>query len=280
MHSSEIQTCLSTLLGQINQLLAGTPQATVAISLIDASTNFSFHLNEKRPFHAASLMKILVMVEVYKQASLGHLSLNGKIEVKNQFFSIVDNSTYRVHEDTDPHTHLLLGKRVTIEELVFRMITVSSNLATNLLMEVVDITSIKKTLTQLGLTNSTVLRGVEDLKAFEKGLNNTTSSSDMASILRQVLEGKAVSRHYDNTMIEILLRQQQNEMIPTGLPKQIPVAHKTGQISRFHHDAAIIYPEKSVPFILVILIEGVEQLGISAQLGANITRCIYNTIRV
>ena len=270
---------LTTLNTAINRFLEGYSEATVAISLIDSSLNFSFHLNENRIFHAASLMKVHVMIEVFKLISNKTYSLDDRVPVTNQFRSVVDQSTYSIGDDSDKVTYTELGKSLSLQELVFRMITVSSNIATNTLIDLIDIGSLSRTMRSLNVKHSTVLRGVEDLKAFEAGLNNTITSSDMALIFQALLEGQAISRKHDNMMIDVLLNQELNEMIPAGLPEGTAIAHKTGDITRIHHDGGIVYPFQGAPFVLVILIEGIAQKSKSAHLGKGLTRLIYRLIR-
>ena len=65
-----------------------------------------------------------------------------------------------------------MGQGVPLRDLLERMIVRSSNLATNALIEIVDARKADATAHALGARNIRVLRGVEDGKAFEKGLNN------------------------------------------------------------------------------------------------------------
>jgi len=279
MHNDAKQERLTTLNTGITILLDRHTEATIAISLIDPSCNFFFDLNENRIFHAASLMKVPVMIEVVKLISNKTLSFDDRVPITNRFHSVVDHSIYSIEDDTDEFTYTKLGKSLSVKELITRMITVSSNIATNILIDLIDITSLSQTLRSLNVKHSTVHRGVEDLKAFDAGLNNTITSSDMALIFHALLEGQVISRMYDDIMIDILLRQKLNEMIPAGLPLGTAVAHKTGEITKIHHDAGIIYPHHGPPFILVILIEGIVQKFKSAQLGKEITRLINHLIR-
>jgi beta-lactamase class A len=76
-------------------------------------------------------------------------------------------------------------------------------------------------------------------------------------------------------MLEILARQQFNEAIPSGLPPGTRVAHKTGELTKIHHDAAIVYGPR--PFVLVILVRGMAESKDSAALMADIARRIYQS---
>ena len=118
--------------------------------------------------------------------------------------------------------------------------------------------------------DSNVVRGVEDNKAFQKGLNNTTTARGLAVLLQAIAEGKAVDAASSNEMVAILHWQKFNEGIPAGLPEGTAVAHKTGEITEIHHDAAIVFAKR--PSILVILVRGLAEKKYSAPLMAALAR--------
>jgi len=226
-------------------------------------------------FHAASTMKVPVMVELFHQVQQGKLKLEDAIAVKNEFHSMVDGSPYKLSSDDDSESELykIEGQSRTVSELCELMITVSSNLATNLLIEKVGVENIRATIHTLGADGVLVLRGVEDGKAFAKGLNNTTTARGLATLLEAIARGKAVDAASSSEMIAILKRQKFNEGIPAGLPSGIEVAHKTGEIKEIHHDAAIVFAKR--PYILVILVRGLADIEQSAALMKDISRELY-----
>ncbi|MDP9200750.1 MAG: class A beta-lactamase-related serine hydrolase, partial [Gemmatimonadota bacterium] len=120
-----------------------------------------------------------------------------------------------------------------------------------------------------------VLRGVEDGKAFEKGLNNTTTARDLALILRAIETGGAAPAAATRAMREILLAQEFNEKIPAGVPRGVPVAHKTGEITAHSHDAAIVYPPGKLPYILVVLTRGITDGTRSSKLISDLSALVY-----
>jgi len=122
-----------------------------------------------------------------------------------------------------------------------------------------------------------VLRGVEDQKAFDKGLNNTTTARGLLVLFEAIGHGKAVDAQSDAAMIEILKRQQFNDAVPAGVPPGIAVAHKTGSITRIHHDAGIVFAAR--PYVLVILVRGIEDQKRSAALMADLSRLVYAASR-
>jgi beta-lactamase class A len=227
-------------------------------------------------FHAASTMKVPVMIELFRQARAGLANLDEPLLVKNEFASIVDGSPYTLSmgDDSDAEVYKRVGQTMTLIELCEPMITVSSNFAANLLIQRLGAASIQRTVDGLGAGGMLVRRGVEDSKAFAQGLNNSTTARALLVLMERIARLQAVDADASRTMIAILKRQQFNDAIPAGLPPGTPVAHKTGSITRIHHDAAIVLAAK--PFVLVVLVRGIDDLKASAALMARIARLLYD----
>jgi beta-lactamase class A len=218
------------------------------------------------------------MIELFRQAEAGTLNLDDALPIVNGFKSIVDGSPYQlsVGDDSDREVYAKVGKTMTLRQLCEAMITVSSNFATNLLIEKLGVENIRKTVTRLGADGMQVLRGVEDQKAFDKGLSNTTTARGLMVLLEKIGRGQAVSTQSDAQMVEILKRQQFNTAIPAGLPSGTAVAHKTGSITRIHHDAAIVYGPK--PYVLVVLVRGIEDQKASSSVMAQISKVVWEEV--
>lgn len=266
-----------TLESRLNSIIARYDSATVAVSIRDG--DLALDVQGDRPFHAASTMKVPVMIELFRRHESGLLSLDSTLQVKNAFRSIVDGSLYSIKDDSDQEIYQRIGERMTLRELMRRMMTVSSNLATNLLIEEVSADSVRQTASRLGAPSMNVLRGVEDLKAFERKLSNTTTSRDLAALLYKLTVGEAVSPAADSAMLEIMAMNVFNDMIPAGLPEDARVVNKTGWITAVHHDAAVVYPHRQRPYVLVILTEGLEDERQSSALGAEIARTVHAALR-
>jgi beta-lactamase class A len=257
-----------------------TSGAEVSVACRDLETGKIFMIDPEKMMHAASLMKVPVMIEVFRQADLGKFSMDDKIRVANEFRSIVDQSPYslNVSEDSDDDIYRCIGKEMTIRELVHRMITVSSNLATNILIELVDARNVMETLAALDIHNMKVLRGVEDIKAYEKDLNNQTDALSMMKVMSSIAEGKAGYGKACQEMIEILSQQKFRDKIPAGIPEGIRVANKTGSITEIDHDAALVFPEGRKPYILVVLTRGIERREDAEKLIVELSRIVYASI--
>ena len=266
-----------SLRAALDARIRAVPGAVVAVSYLDLTTGDTLHLNADDSFHAASTMKVPVMVEMFRQVDRKELALDRRMTLKNEFHSIVDGSVYQLDSgsDSDSSVYTWVGQGVPLRDLLERMIVRSSNLATNALIEIVDARKADATAHALGARNIRVLRGVEDGKAFAKGLNNTTTSRDLAMIFAAIAKHRAASPASCDSMIAILSRQEFNDEIPAGLPAGTRVAHKTGSITAVMHDAAIVYPAAGRPYVLVVLTRGVQDEKVSKALIADLSRIVY-----
>ncbi|MBJ2175737.1 serine hydrolase [Aureibaculum sp. A20] len=254
---------------------------SVAVAFYNlAEPKDSLFINVDEKFHAASTMKVPVMIELFKQAAEGKLNLNDSILLKNEFKSIVDSSLYSmdISVDSDDVIYNKINTKVAIKDLMYSMITVSSNLATNVLIELVNAQKVTATMRKLGAKNIEVLRGVEDQKAYDKGLSNSTTARDLMIIMKSIANEKAGAPKDCAAMLTILKDQKFNDMIPLYLPKNVKVAHKTGSITGVHHDAGIVYLSDGNPYVLVILSKDLRDFDKTTEQLAKISKTIYDYV--
>lgn len=251
----------------------------LGISFYDAHTTIQWSYNADHFFHAASTMKLAVLLGVFRQVERGELTLESPVHVRNRFTSIVNQEPFMLDlaRDADPNVYGHLGKTLTVRELAYWMITLSSNLATNLLIDVIGVQTVQAALDELEIDGMRILRGVEDTAAFHAGLNNEVTANGLLKLLRLVADGKAYSQSSSEEMLKIMLEQQYRSGIPAGLPKAARVAHKTGNISTVHHDAGIVYLEDRKPYVLVILTQFSAEKGRGTAV-AEVSRDVFNTL--
>lgn len=274
-------TINDSLRARVERRIASVTGATVGVAFRDlAVRGDSLFIGADERFHAASTMKVPVMIELFRRVDANALRLDQGVLLVNQFASIVDKSSYTLDrgEDSDSLVYSWIGSRVPIRELLNRMIVRSSNLATNALIELVGARQANETAHSLGATGTQVLRGVEDGKAYAAGLNNTTTARDLATLMTAIETGAAASRSSCDAMRDVLLHQELNEEIPAGLPSSVRVAHKTGQISGHLHDAAIVYPSGRAPYVLVVLTRGIPNERVARALIVDISRLVYESV--
>jgi len=263
---------------ELDQLIASAGEdKTIGVALWDLETGFRLARSGDEVMHAASTMKVPVMLAIMAAVDGGGLSLEQPVTVRNQFSSIVDGSPFVLlaEEDGDSGLYEKIGETVTVGELLRRMIVRSSNLATNLLIELVGPDAVMDLMKRLGADDIRVLRGVEDEKAYEAGLNNVTTAWDMMLVMKAIAEQQAVSPEASRSMVEILRGQEFRSKIPAGVPEGVVVANKTGNITRINHDAAIVYPPGRRPYVLVVLTRGFEEPAPASELIAAISRAVW-----
>ena len=271
------QAQLDSLRAHIGERVARVPGAQAGVYFRDLGSGETLEFHADSVMHAASTMKLPVMIEYFRGVDDGRFSTGQRVTLSNHFASIVDGSPYQLDagDDSDSSLYQRVGEQVPVRELVERMITRSSNLATNVVIALVDAKRANATAHALGATTMSVLRGVEDNVAFRAGLNNTTSARDLGRLLEALARGTAASPASTAAMLDILQRQEFNDEIPAGLPPGTPVAHKTGWITGVTHDAALVRPAGRAPFVLVVLTPDIADRGEAQRLIADIATLVW-----
>jgi len=263
---------------EIKEIEKKSGAQAIAVALHDLETGLELRYHADRWFHAASTIKVPILLGAFAAIDRGDLLPHSRVHVRNRFLSCVEDIPFRVESGRDSNSavHNAIGKMMRVDELAYHMITTSSNLATNLLLGVMGSEAVNETLRQLKVDKGIELRrGVEDELAFEKGINNRVTADGLLRILVLLAQGKAFSPALSRRMMDILHGQEFNQGIPALLPKGARVAHKTGEISTVAHDAGVIYLPKRKPYVLVILTEwGPAASGRSRTIAA-ISHAIY-----
>ncbi len=271
-----------SLKARVQARIAQTPARAVGLYYRDLATGDSLTVGSDLRFHAASTMKLAVMIQLFRDRDAGLLSLDDSVTITNTFRSIVDSSPYQldVTDDSDSSLYKRLGQRTSIRQLIELMETVSSNLATNLLIAKVDAKRANATAHALGADSILVLRGVEDDKAYRAGLNNTTTARDLGMLLAAIANGKAASAASCREMLAILGRQQFNEGIPAGLPPGTTVYHKTGWIGQVvYHDAALVEPPNGGRYVLVVLTGAIQKDADAHAAVRDLSKLVFDARR-
>jgi len=251
----------------------------IGVAVHDLETGFRFSLRGDRWFHAASTIKVAVLLAVFRAADEGRFRLDDSLHVRNRFFSVADGSLFRLSQDRDatPELYAAIGRTAKISSLAHAMICGSSNLATNLLLEFVGVQYARMVLREAQVDGVELRRGVEDPGAHEQGINNEATADGLLSLL-SAIRGDFLSPESKQQLIRILLEQRFNSMIPAGLPPHAIVAHKTGEISTACHDIGIVYLPEREPYITAILTEFDPDREGRRETVAAISEIIYQSL--
>src|SRR5436309_11866434 len=211
---------ISVSLREAVEKIAGESKArAVAVALLDFDSGLRFSLAGDRWFHAASTIKVAVLLAVFRAADEGRLRLDDSLHVRNRFISAADGSPFQLNRDSDamPELYQAIGRTAKISALAGGMISASSNLATNLLLDFLGVECARTALRDARVEGVELRRGVEDHAAHEQGINNQATADGLLSLL-SAIRSDFLSNESKQQVIRILLEQRFNSMIPAGLP--------------------------------------------------------------
>lgn len=201
-------------------------------------TLYSFGVNEHEAFLAASVIKLPVCAEIYRQAALGKVDLDEKIIVsdcdKLPSCGALNSFTGDVEAD--------------IRTLCNLMITLSDNTATNVLLRRFGIAALNRGFQESGIHRSRICRLLFDGEAAAQGKENVIVLSEIGSLLEQIARRTFADSQTSEKIESILLKQQINHKICGKLTEDIPVAHKTGEDDGITNDVGIVYAKH--PFMV------------------------------
>jgi beta-lactamase class A len=275
-----VATDLGPLERAIRERIARESAGEIGVAVVDLEGGRYLGIDDRVVMHAASTMKVPVLLELYRRASWRGDALDVAVPVRAEFRSIADGSAFTLtpNDDSDTAIYEHVGTTLPLRELARRMIVRSSNLATNLLIELAEPDSINALLARVDAGGMHVRRGVQDIPAFERGLNNTTTAEGYARALAALAHCAVLPRDVCADAIGILEAQEFRDMIPAGLPAAVRVANKTGWITGIRHDGAIVYPGSGLPYVLVVLTRGLPDTLVAQRAAADISRLVWHAL--
>lgn len=237
----------------------GESKSDYGIVIKNLKTEESYALNSRKSFQPASLYKLWVMATVYEEIKDGNLKesdvLSSTIPRLNAEFNISA-------EEAELTTG---GIERTVKDAVFQMITISHNYSALLLSSEVGNSRVSSVMRGLGLSES------------KMGTNNSppqTTAADIAIFYEKLYRGEIVDKAYSQKMMDILSEQELNDRIPKLLPRGTKVAHKTGELFFFKHDAGIVFANEG-DYIFVALSE-TNSPARAAEKMANLSKAVYD----
>ncbi|WP_051541858.1 serine hydrolase [Clostridium lundense] len=241
-------------------------KGTCGVIIKNENTGDCLQYNEDVVFPAASIIKLSILLELFKKVDNGDINLQERVVLKES--EKVDG--FGVLKELDCDVNL------TIKDLATLMIILSDNVATNKLIHILDMESINNTIKELGMKDTVLGRKMMDGEAKKKGLDNYTSAKDTLIMLEAYLNYSNViklSAKNRETILDILKKQQCNNKLPLLMPKDISFGHKTGDLPGVEHDAGIIF-SKIGQIIIIVLTKDLEKNTYGVQLNNNIGKIV------
>lgn len=244
-----------------------TVSGTVCVAFQDLTNGHGFSIDGDRSVPSASTIKLVIMAELMARVQSGELSLEQKLTITPEMKTGGDG----ILKELEP------GHSFSLREIMTLMIIVSDNQTTNILIDLLGMEAINARAEAMGLHQTVLGRKMMDSEAKKQGRDNFISANDMAAILRAIYDKKLIDEAASETMLDILLRQQQNGRLQLYLPEELPMAHKCGDLDLLENDGGIIFAPDH-PYILVVLTsqmpsnkEGRETIGL-------LSRLVYDSI--
>jgi len=273
-----------TLQSRLSEVAATLEGGALAVTVHDYLSQCAWSFEGIRWFHAASTIKLAILAAVFDAIDAGRFTANSRLAVRNRFLSAADGQPFRVQasRDADSEVHAAIGRTMRIADLARHMMVTSSNLATNLLLDLVGLDAARDALARREIVGIDLQRGVEDDRAFDAGCNNRVTSDGLVRLLRAIQEGDRFSAASTRAMIEILFDQQFDGGIGPGLPDAVRavarVAHKTGDISTVSHDAGFVFLPGRPPYVVAILTESGGDAAKRTAVMTAASRTVYEIV--
>ena len=239
-------------------------EGNVCINFYDLNKNNGFSINGDKKVLSASMIKLLILVELMKKISENKFSLSDSIMIANVMKTGGDGVLQELNT----------GHHFTLKELATLMIIVSDNQATNILIDFLGMENINLLGKELGLKESFLGRKMMDTEARKNGYDNYTCADDISLLLKLIYQEKLINKEASQLMLDILLRQQQGERLQRYLPTDIKIAHKCGDLDNLENDGGIIWIGDRI-YILVVLTSGMSNLQCKQTIG-KISKFVYD----
>jgi beta-lactamase class A len=240
-------------------------QGTIAVGFKDLLSSDEFYYNEIEIFPAASIIKIPIMIEFFRQVERKKIHVHQKIILKEKYKAGGAGILFELHN----------GVELTLLDLAKLMIVISDNTATNLLLDYTGFDGVNNLMKEAGMTSSCLRRKM--MVPYKDDQENLISMRDIMLLMEKLVTGKLLSSEYTCLSVEILKRQQYNEKIPLYLPENLSVAHKTGEINGVRHDVAAIYIHDRI-YLLSVLTKNVLDVIETDRITGEISKIIYEKV--
>ncbi|HEY2475343.1 MAG TPA: serine hydrolase [Candidatus Cybelea sp.] len=251
------------LLNHDIRLLAHRLPAPSALDVVDLNTGYNVGFNASRSMPAASTIKLPVMVAVFEELAAGDFDLNRRVTLESR-----DKD-----DGSGDLSYARSGATYPVSELLDKMIDVSDNTATNMLIRLVGRRRINRQMNELGLETTHLLGDVRtDAWSIRSTLR--TSPADLVHLLSLMARGKLVDQWSSNEMISILKADQINTLLPEPLPPDVPIAHKTGSFFDTLNDAGIVFASDA-PYAIAVMTTALPSQELGREFIHRISRLAY-----
>jgi beta-lactamase class A len=262
------QLALAQELTSMKTAVQGTTQPypgfTPGVFLIDLDTNNFMDWSGNVTFPAASTIKVPVLIAFFQDVDAGKIRLDEKITMRKDLIA----------PESGDMQFLPPGAQFSALETATKMITISDNTATNMLIDRLGgIQALNQRFKSWGLSATQITNMLPDLKG-----TNTTSPKELASLMVRVSQGELVTLRSRDRLLDIMRRTVNNSQLPQGLGEGATIAHKTGDISMVIGDVGLVDMPNGKRYATAVLIRRSPNDDRAYDLVQKISRVMYQQL--
>lgn len=228
------------------------------------TNNVIFDINSDKEVSSASMIKIFIMAEAYNQIN------------KDKF---MEQKIVNICDENIVGGSLIKNLSVygySIKDLLFLMMNLSDNTATNQIIDILKMENINNFITMQGLKNTVINRKMMDFEKKKQGFDNITSVRDIANILKKIYYKDLISKKASNEMLNIMKKQMDNRMITRNIDEsKAKIYHKTGNLPFINHDGAIVSLKNADYIFVMFTWDGFDNIYGRKIIG-EVSEKIYN----
>ncbi len=262
--TSEKKVDKTQILDYISKLPSNV-KVTMAVENMEGQPYFEHRTDVKVP--SASVIKVPILMSLMEKVQANEMNLS------------------KVHRLTNAEKaggsgvlmNALEGKILSIREIAQEMIRTSDNTATNILIREIGMETINQNLTKWGATKTRLNRVMMDTEAVKQGRENYINVLEINALLRMIYDKKVSTPTLCDEMISMLKNCEDKTTIPSQLPKDLAIAHKTGTLAYVRGDAAIVFTTQ--PFVMSIFVEGFDKEATAEQIIGDLAKICWESLK-
>lgn len=240
-------------------------KVTMALENIDGKPYFEYRTDVKVP--SASVIKVPILMSLMEKVQANEISLSKVHRLMNAEKAGGSGVLMNASE----------GKKLTIREIAQEMIRTSDNTATNILIREIGMETINQNLTKWGATKTQLNRVMMDIEAVKQGRENYINVLEINALLRMIYDKRVATPTLCDEMISMLKNCEDKTTIPSQLPQELEIAHKTGTLAYVRGDAALVFTPQ--PFVLSIFVEGFDKEATAEKIIGDLAKICWEGLK-
>ena len=260
-NSLKLSQEISSLKVQLQTLFKQNPNLQPGVFLVDLDTGAYLDMEGGSTFPAASTIKLPILVALFQDVDTGKIRLHEQLTLQPSM----------IGSGSGDLQYKKPGTKFKVLEVVTKMIAISDNTATNMLIaRMGGADALNQRFASWGLTSTVINNALPDLEG-----TNTTSPKELATLMAMINQGDFVSMQSRSLMLEIMQRTVTNSLLPKGLGKGATIAHKTGDIGSLVGDVGLINAPTGKRYIAAVMVKRPYNDARAQELIRQISRSAY-----